>query len=127
MSTTPRVSLIMKQASSAARLHKTRAQKLVLTVPFSHFLKERIDCSFDNSAESFSLRVQKTFAHSQKMIMKLQFLQKIPQNVPPKRRIVLTNLPNSSAENPKIFRSKSENKMIIISFSKNMFFLKMFL
>ena len=32
MMTTPRVILILKQAPSAARLHKTLAQKLVLTV-----------------------------------------------------------------------------------------------
>ena len=32
MRTTPRVILILKQASSAARLHKNLAQKLVLTV-----------------------------------------------------------------------------------------------
>ena len=31
MRTTPRVILILKQASSAARLHKTLAQKVVLT------------------------------------------------------------------------------------------------
>ena len=31
MRTTPRVILILKQASSAARLHKTLAQKQVLT------------------------------------------------------------------------------------------------
>ena len=32
MRTTPRVILILKQASSAARLHKTLAQKMAMTV-----------------------------------------------------------------------------------------------
>ena len=32
MRTTPRVTLILKQASSAARLHKILAQKIVVTV-----------------------------------------------------------------------------------------------
>ena len=41
MRTTPRVILILKQASSAARLHKTQAQKNVVTVTaanISHFV-----------------------------------------------------------------------------------------
>ena len=42
MRTTPRVTLILKQESSAARLHKTLAQKSVVTVP-----PHRLEVSFD--------------------------------------------------------------------------------
>ena len=42
MRTTPRVILILKQASSAARLHKTLAQKLVLTEPIQREMDDVI-------------------------------------------------------------------------------------
>ena len=46
MRSTRRVFLILKQASSAARLHKTLAQKLALTVR-SYFERKRLDCKFE--------------------------------------------------------------------------------
>ena len=42
MRATPRVILILKQASSAVRLHKTRAQKLAMTVINRKLAKIRV-------------------------------------------------------------------------------------
>ena len=55
MGTTPRVILILKQASSAARLHKTLAQKIVVTV------SDRYDQLIENLLEVFLQNHSVTF------------------------------------------------------------------